>query len=68
MYMKPYIFNNLKLVRNSMLFMLLHILGIGLLQDIMNLFLDVLYLFKKFGCSISLGMRMGGIFLCDCNG
>jgi hypothetical protein len=50
-----------------MLMVALLILDVGFLQNIMNLLLDVLDPFNKFGCSISLGMSMGGLFLCSCN-
>jgi hypothetical protein len=40
--MQPHLFTNLKLVRDPMLVMLLLIIGIGLLQYIMNLFLEVM--------------------------
>jgi hypothetical protein len=45
--MQPHLITNLKLVWNLMLVMLLLVLGIGFLQDIMNLLLDVLDPFKK---------------------
>jgi hypothetical protein len=45
-----------------MLIMALLVLGIGFLQNIMKILLDVMDPFKKFGCSISLGMSMGGLF------
>jgi hypothetical protein len=47
--MQPHLITNLKLVWNLMLVMSLLVLGIGFLQDIMNLLLDVLDPFKKFG-------------------
>jgi hypothetical protein len=43
-------------------------LGIGVLQNIMNLLLDAVDPFNKFGFSMNLGMNMGGLFLCSCNG
>jgi hypothetical protein len=49
--MKPHLVTKLKLVRNLMLVMSLLILGIGLIQDIMNLFLEVLHPFNEFGFS-----------------
>jgi hypothetical protein len=51
-----------------MLIVALLVLGIGFLQNIMNLLLDVLDSLNKFGCSINLGLSMGGLFLCNCNG
>jgi hypothetical protein len=59
--MQPHLVTNLKLVRNPMLVMSLLILGIGLLQDIMNLLLEVLDPFNEFGCSVFLGLSMGGL-------
>ena len=50
-----------------MLIVELLVLGIGFLQNIMNFLLDVLDSLKKFGCSINLGLSMGGLFLCSCN-
>jgi hypothetical protein len=66
--MQPYLISHLKLVWNPMLIMALLVLGIGFLQNIMNLLLDVLDSFNKFGCSINLSLSMGGLFLCRCNG
>jgi hypothetical protein len=51
-----------------MLIVVLLVLGIGFLQNIMNLLLDVIDSFKKFGYSISLNMSMGRLLLCSCNG
>jgi hypothetical protein len=66
--MQPYLISNLKLVWYTMLILALLVLGIGFLQNIMNLLLDVLDSLKIFGCLISLGLSMGGLFLCSCNG
>jgi hypothetical protein len=44
------------------------VLGIDFLQNIMKLLLDVLDPLNKFGFLISLGMSMGGLFLCNYNG
>jgi hypothetical protein len=63
----PYLITNLKLAWNLMLIMSLLVLVIDFLQNIMNFLLDVLELFNKFGCSICLGLSMGGLFLCRCN-
>jgi hypothetical protein len=51
-----------------MLIVTLLVLGIGFLHNIMNLLLDVMDALNKFGFPISLGLSMGGIFLCNCNG
>jgi hypothetical protein len=37
------------------------VLGISMLKDVMNLLLEVLDLFKKFGCMICLGMSVGAL-------
>jgi hypothetical protein len=47
-----------------MLIVALLVLGIGFLQNIMNLLLDVLDSLNKFGYSINLDLSMGGLFLC----
>jgi hypothetical protein len=60
--------SHLKFVWYLMLIVALLILGIGFFHNIMNLLLDVLDVIKKFGFSIILSLRMGGIYLCDCNG
>jgi hypothetical protein len=66
--MQPYLISHLKLVWYPMLIVVLLVLGIGFLQNIMNLLLDVLDSFNKFGYLINLGLSMGGLFLCNCNG
>jgi hypothetical protein len=57
--MQPHLVTNIKIVRNMMSIMSLLIRGIGLLQDIMNMLLVVLDLFKIFGYSIYLGLSGG---------
>jgi hypothetical protein len=47
-----------------MLIVALLILGIGFLQNIMLLLLDVLDLFNKFGSFVFILPRMGGLFVC----
>ena len=49
-----------------MLIMALLILGIGFLQDVMDLFLNVLNSFNEPGCSVHLYVLMGRISLCGC--
>jgi hypothetical protein len=66
--MKPYLISHLKLVLYPMLIVVLFVLGIRFLQNIMNLLLDVLDLFNKFGYSINLGLSIGELLLCRCNG
>ena len=51
---------------NSMLFMALLILGIGFLQDVMDLFLNVLNSFNEFGCSVPLYVQLGRVVMCRC--
>jgi hypothetical protein len=57
-----------KVCEVPMLIMTLLVLGIGFLQDIMNLLLDVLDALNKFVYPINLNLSMGGLFLCNCNG
>ena len=52
--MQPKFVAHLELVWDSMLIMLVILLGIGFLQHIMDLLADVLDLFKKYGYFISL--------------
>ena len=66
--MQPKLISHLKFVRYPMLIVALLVLGIGFLHNIMNLLLDVLDVLNKFGCPISLGLGMGGLFLFDYNG
>jgi hypothetical protein len=66
--MQPYLISHLKRVWYSMMIVVLLVLGISFLQNVMNLFLDVLDPFNKFGCLINLGLSMGGLFLCNYNG
>jgi hypothetical protein len=66
--MQPYLISHLKLVWYPMLIVALLVLSIIFLKNIMNLLLDVLDSLKKIGFSISLGMSMGGLFLCNFNG
>jgi hypothetical protein len=40
----------------------LFVLGINLLKDVMNLLLEGLDPFNKYGCMICLGMSVGGLF------
>jgi hypothetical protein len=51
-----------------MLVMSLLVLGIGFLQDVMDLLVDVLNPFNKYGFLINLSLSMGRFFLCGCNG
>jgi len=67
LYMQLYLTSYLKLVWNPMLIMALLILGIGFLQNNMNLLSDILYPFNKFGFFINLGLSMRGFFPCRCN-
>jgi hypothetical protein len=66
--MQPDLISHLKFVWYPMLMLALFVLGIGCLHNIMNLFLDVLDVLTKFGFPINLGLIMGGLYLCDCNG
>ena len=51
---------------NPMLIMVLLILGIGFLQDVLDLFTNVLNSFNEPGCSIFLCVLMGRVDLCGC--
>jgi hypothetical protein len=66
--MEPYLISHLKLMLYPMVIVVLFVLGIGFLQNIMKFLLDVLDLFNKFCCSISLGLSIGELLLCRCNG
>jgi hypothetical protein len=66
--MKPYLIYHLKLLSYPMLIVVLLIHGIGFMQNIMILLLDVMDSFNEFGFLINLGLSMGGILSCDCNG
>jgi ABC-type dipeptide/oligopeptide/nickel transport system permease subunit len=47
--MQPYLISHPKLVWYPMLIMVLLVLGIGFLQNVLNLLLDMLHSFNKFG-------------------
>ena len=49
---------------NSMLIMVLLILGIGFLQDVLDLFTNVLNSFNEPGCYVRLCVLMGRVGLC----
>jgi hypothetical protein len=66
--MQPYLVSHLKIVWYLMLIVAFLVLGIGFIYKILNLFLDVLDSFNKFGCLIILILSMGGLFLCNYNG
>jgi hypothetical protein len=51
--------SHLKLVWHPMLIMVLLVLGIGLLQNILNLLVDVLDSFNELGGFVSFGLCMG---------
>ena len=51
-----------------MLIMVLLVLGIGFLQNTMELLLDVLNLFNELGGFFSLYVSMRGFGLCGCKG
>jgi hypothetical protein len=59
--MQPDLITNLKLVWNMMLVLSLLVLGVGLQHDIMNLLLEVMDSFNKFGYSIYLSLSMEGL-------
>jgi hypothetical protein len=66
--MQPKFISHQKLVWNPVLIMVMHVLGIGLLQNILNLLVDVLDSFNEPGGFVSFGLSMGRLFLCGCKG
>jgi len=66
--MKPYLISHMKIVCYPMLIVVFLVLGFSFLQNFMNLLMDVVDSFNKFGFSINLDLSMGGLFLCSCNG
>jgi hypothetical protein len=61
---QPYLISHLKLVWHPMLIVALLLLGVGFLQNFVNLLLNVMDSLNKFGCSINLDLSMGVLFLC----
>ena len=66
--MQPNHVAQLEFMWNLMLIMALLVLGIGFLQNIMNLLSDVLNLFNKPSGFVSLCVSMRGFDLCGCKG
>jgi hypothetical protein len=66
--MQPYFISHLKIVWYPMLITVFLVLGIGFLQNIMKLLLDVMDSFNTFGCLINLCLSMRGFFICNYNG
>ena len=66
--MQPNLVAHLEFVWNPMPIMALLVLGIGFLQNIMDLLLDVLNLFNEPGGFIGLYVSMRGFGLCGCKG
>ena len=66
--MKPNLFSHLEFVWDSMLIMALLVLGIGFLQNIMNLLSDVLNPFNEPSGFVNLCVSMRGFGLCGCKG
>lgn len=62
---KPNFVTHMKLVWHPMLVMLLLVLGIGLIQNVVILFEDVIYVFNKPGCFINLRLYMWKFILCS---
>jgi hypothetical protein len=65
---QPNFISHLKLVWHSMLIMALLVLGIGLMQNILNLLADVMDSFNEPGGFVDLSFHMGQFFLCGCKG
>jgi hypothetical protein len=66
--MKPNLVAHLKLVGNPMLIMTLLILGIGFLQNIMDMLADFLNPFNESSCLVRLRLSMGRFCMCGCKG
>ena len=66
--MQPNLIPHLELVWNPMLVMSLLVHSINLFQNVMDLLVDVLNLFNKYGGLISLKLSMGIFLLCGCKG
>ena len=66
--MKPDLVTNLEFVYNLILIMALLVLGIGFLQNIMDLLSNVLNIFNEPGAFVSLFVSMIGFGLCGCKG
>jgi hypothetical protein len=56
---QPNFISHLKLVWHPMLIMALLVLGIGLLQNILNLLVDVMDSFNELGSFVGFGLSMG---------
>ena len=66
--MQPNLVAHLEFVWNPMLIMELLVLGIGFLQNIMNLLSDVLNLFNEPGGFVGLYVSIRGFDMCGCKG
>ena len=66
--MQPNFVTHLEFVWNLMLIMALLVLGVGFLQNIMDLLLDVLNIFNEPSGFVSLYVSMKGFSLCVCKG
>ena len=66
--MKPNLVTHLEFVWNPMLIMALLVLGIGFLQNIMDMLSNVLNLFNELGGFIGLYVSMRVFDLCGCKG
>ena len=66
--LEPNLVAHLEFVWNSMLIMALLVLGIGFLQNIMDLLSDVLNLFNEPSGFFGLCVSMRGFDLCRCKG
>jgi hypothetical protein len=64
--MQPDLVAHLEFVWNPMLIMALLVLGIGFLQNIMDLLLDVLNVFNELGGFVVISISMRGFGLCGC--
>jgi hypothetical protein len=64
--MQPNLVAHFEDMWNPMLIMALLILGLGFLQDVLDLFTNVLNSFNEPGCSVCLYVLMGRVGLCGC--
>ena len=66
--MQPNLVTHLEFVWNPMLIMALFVLGIGFLQNIMDLLSDVMNIFNEPGGFVGLYDSLRGFGLCGCKG
>jgi hypothetical protein len=65
---QPNFISHLNIVWHPVLIMVLLVLGIELLQNILNLLADVMDSFNELGGFVGFDLHMGRFFLCGCKG